>query len=175
MINLSATVSFTRPADTTAYASGDLVANSTTAASVAALQFKFPRQRDKALQIKRVNIQKSDASDIANAAFRLHLFRNIPTFATNGDNDPISGNTSGATDWIGSLDVTAMIALADDAVGQGIPVSGTEVIWQNINAADSADNDTLYGILEARGAYSPASAEVFTVTIFGVPVVGNGL
>jgi hypothetical protein len=151
---------FTRPADTTAYASGDLVANSTTAASVVALVFtNAARVLGNGYRVKRCRIRKSDNANVANAAFRLHLFSATPTFATNGDNDAISGNTSGAASWLGSLDVTAMIALADDAVGQGIPVSGQEVVVKPSSSLH------LYGILEARGAYTPVSEETFTVTL----------
>jgi hypothetical protein len=54
---------FTRPADTTAYASGDLVANSTTAGSVVAMSFASATFGSGApAQIRRVRILTSSTS-----------------------------------------------------------------------------------------------------------------
>lgn len=163
--------SFTRPADTTAYASGDLVANSTTAASVVPLTFYIPRFVPGRCAIRRFHLRKS-GTGVSNAAFRLHLFTAIPTFATNGDNDPISGNTSGIADRIGALDLTSMFALADGAVGDGVPLVGPELIAQfELSGADSTGQArvALYGVLEARGAYTPASGEVFNADLYLLP------
>lgn len=142
--------SVTRPADTTAYASGDLVANSTTAGSVVPLAF-YGATRGPGLgaQIRRARVGKSGTS-VTNATFRLHLFTASPTVGS-GDNAAISIST-GAANYLGQIDVTVGQAFGDGAAGQAT----TE-----INFATS----TLYGLLEARGAYTPASAEVFTVTL----------
>ena len=56
-----ATASFTRPADTTAYASGDLVANSTTAGSVIPMTFVI-RPENRGSMIRRARIKKSGTS-----------------------------------------------------------------------------------------------------------------
>ena len=137
---------FTRPSDTTAYASGDLVANSTTAGSVAAMQLAVaPGPR----QIRRVRLLKS-GTGTTNAAFRAHLYGAAPT-AANGDNSAWS--TSQAAAYFGSVDVTVDKAFTDGAAGQA-----TGEI--NVNVAG-----IVYALLEARGAYTPASAEVFTLSI----------
>lgn len=140
----------TRPADTVAYASGDIVANSTTAVSVVPLSFGDVRRGPGfAARIRRVRINKSGAS-VTNAAFRLHLFNVLPT-VTSGDNAAIVIAT-GAAGYIGQLDITVGQTFTDGAQG----AATTEL---NINSS------LLYGLLEARGAYTPVSAEVLTVTL----------
>ena len=152
---ISATV--TRPANTTAYASGDLVANSTTAGSVVPLSFaNAARAAGKGGKIVGARLTKSNAG-LTNASFRLHLFTAAPATVTDGDNSALS--TSGVADYIGALDVVVDRAFTDGAFGRsGAPLSGNFLEYVGATT-------TLYGLLEARGAYTPASGEVFTVTI----------
>jgi hypothetical protein len=66
--------SFTRPADTTAYASGDLVANSTTAGSVAPLTFSnVVRVNGAGGLVRRAKLRKTGTST-TNASFRIHFY-----------------------------------------------------------------------------------------------------
>jgi hypothetical protein len=144
---------FTRPADTTAYASGDLVANSTSSGSVTPMSFASTGQDPgTVVQVRRVRISKSGTAT-ANASFRLHLYRASPTVA-NGDNGAISSNQ--AATWLGSVDVTVGQAFSDGAAG----TATTEV-----NSLPAIGTTTIYGLLEARAAYTPGSAEVFTVVL----------
>lgn len=138
---------FTRPADTTAYASGDLVANSTTAGSVVAMNFGVTPGP---LQIRRVRVSKTGTS-VTNTSFRLHLYAGLPTVA-NGDNGAISSTQ--AANYLGQVDVSVAQAFSDGAAG----MAATEI---NCFPAGVA----IYGLLEARAAYTPASAEVFTVAL----------
>lgn len=147
-------VSFTRPADTTAYASGDAVANSTTAGSVVPLNFpNCSNGVGRSLQIRRVRINKS-GTGVTNASFRLHLFNVLPGVGA-GDNAAIS-ITTGMARYLGQVDVTVGQAFGDGAAGQAT----TEM---NCFPVGGASN--LYGLLEARGAYTPASAEIFTISL----------
>lgn len=140
--------SFTRPSNTTAYASGDLVANNTNAGSVTPLTFSSAHGFG---AIVRARIEKSDKTT-TNASFDLHLFEASPTVA-NGDNGALSiANLAG---YLGKVSVTVN-ALAGATTG----ASG--------NADASAicpSGATVYGLLAATAAYTPASAEVFTVTL----------
>lgn len=140
----------TRPADTTAYASGDLVANSTTAGSVT--PFSIPNvttARGLPAVIKRVRLRKSGAT-VTNANIRVHLFTVSPTVGA-GDNAAISIAT-GSAGYIGSVDVASMQAMTDGGAG--------------FVAADIAvRSQTLYALLEARAAYTPANAETFTLSL----------
>lgn len=144
--------SFTRPADTTAYASGDLVANSTTAGSVVPMTFII-RPENRPAMIRRVRIKKTGTS-IANASFRLHLYGTSAITNTNGDNGAwLTNNTA---NYYGSIDVTLDKAFSDGSQGVGSPSAGSEMNY---------DIGLCYGLLEARNAYTPASAEVFTVEL----------
>lgn len=142
---------FTRPANTTAYASGDLAANSTTAGSVVPMEFTDAGRG----RVARARLSKSGVS-VTNAAFRLHLFaRGALTFA-NGDNGVLSVN--GAANYLGAMDVTIAQAFTDGATGVLTPISGH-------GPAIEIPSGTVFGVLEARGAYTPASGEIFTVSL----------
>jgi len=67
----------TRPADTTAYASGDLVANNTTSTSVVPMSFAIGRGASGSAltgMLRRMRLRKTGNS-ITNAQFRLHLWK----------------------------------------------------------------------------------------------------
>lgn len=145
--------SFTRPSDTTAYASGDLVANSTTAGSVSPMSWTLPRLEAASVFIRRLKVRKSGTS-VTNASFRVHLYKASPTCA-NGDNGAWS--TSGVADYIGAFDVTMDRAFTDGAYGTALPIAGSEI------SISLNTGTTIYGLIEARAAYTPSSAEVFTV------------
>lgn len=143
------TATLTRPADTTPYAAGDLVANSTTAGSVTPLTFNAGASQGSVLfaRIRKTN------TGVSNAVFRLHLFTVSPT-VTNGDNGAFLA--SGPTGYLGWIDIVVDKAFASGAYGDGV--------------ADFLDvpfvlAGTLYGLLESRLAYPPGNAEVFTVEI----------
>lgn len=145
--------SFVRPANTTAYVSGDLVANNVTAGNVTPMSFASGRDEgDLGGMIRRVRLRKTGTA-LTGASFRLHLYSAAPA-PSNGDNGVWL--TDGAANYVGSLDVTCDKAFTDGAAGNGVPTSGAEI---NFLSA------VLYGLLEARGAYTPASGESFTLTL----------
>jgi hypothetical protein len=149
--------SFTRPADTTAYANGDLVANSTTAGSVVPLSFTIPTNT-RMFKLLKVTLKKSGTA-VTNATFVLHLFRDSPTVA-NGDNGAIS--VANSANYAGKI--------AIDASSTSPTVTGGSTGFSLSSSTNpvAADIDgILYGLLEATAAYTPASAEVFTVSIIG--------
>lgn len=145
---------FTRPANTTAYASGDLVANNTTAGSVAAMQFTVSVGYGRGLKIKSVKLE-TDNTTATNADFRLHLYASDPT-VTNGDN---GAWLTTETNHIGYVDLDTLLAFSD-AIANTTPYDDTQNIYWRL-----ATGQILYGLLEARGAYTPASGEVYTVTL----------
>lgn len=150
------TATFTRPSDTTAYASGDLVANSTAAGSVTAMSWTVGRVAAGSFLLPEVAIRKS-GTGVTNAQFRLHLFRAAPATITNGDNGAFS--VSGVADYLGAFDVVVDRAFTDGAYGAGTPVTGS---YKPIKLASGT---TIFGLLEAMAAYTPVSAEVFTVEL----------
>lgn len=149
---------FTRPADITAYASGDLVADSVTAASVVAMSWAASRVAAGSIMIRRARVKKSGTS-VTTASFRLHLYSTDPALSsgiTNGDNGAWVTKHAG---YLGSMDVTVDKAFSDAAAGVAIPNSGSEI------SVKLASGSTIYGLLEARSVYTPASAEVFTIEL----------
>jgi hypothetical protein len=78
--------SFTHPANTTAYASGDLVANSVTVGSVVPLSWAFLSNAPVKIPAVRLTINKSD---ITNATFWLHLLSAARTFTSADDNGAV--------------------------------------------------------------------------------------
>jgi len=141
---------FTRPNDTTAYASGDLVANSTTAGSVVPMSLGAAN----GLLLRSVSVKKS-GTGVSNASFRVHFFALTQT-VTNGDNGAII--PSDGDSYLGSADVTVDRVCEDGAVGCGLLASPLPL---------AAPGGTVFALLEARGAYTPAAQEVFVVTLFG--------
>lgn len=153
--NVSA--SFTRPADTTQYSIGDIIANSTTAGSVTPMQFPISgNSMPGSTRITRIRISKN-GTGVTTAQFRLHLYAALPTPA-NGDNGAWS--TDQAANYLGSIDgPTTLIAFTDGAAGVGAATAGSEFLIR-LPAAR-----IIYGLLANISTYTPASAEVFTVTL----------
>jgi len=143
---------FNRPADTTAYAVGDLVANSTTAGSVVPMSWALPTNAGEVLQAR---IKRNDTS--ANTQYlRLHIYTSSPTVA-NGDNAAWSTTIAAL---VGSIDVNIERQGTDYCEGFGVPIHGYIAY---------SGTTTLYGLLEARNAYTPTSGETFIVELFTEP------
>lgn len=146
---------FTRPADTTAYSTGDLVANSTTAGSVVAMVLPAARVPAGSFMIRRIRLRKSGTS-LTSASFRVHLWTTAPTVA-NGDNGVFSA--SGAANYIGAADVILTQAFTDGAVGFATPSVGSELARKLSSGTD------VFALVEARAAYTPVSGEIFSLQL----------
>jgi len=154
----SPSASFTRPADTTAYSVGDLVANSTTAGSVVPLSWQ-PNLQRAGFRVKGVRL-RFDKSDVANAQFRVHLYSALPTFVTAGDNSAFATVVAtGYASWLCSLDATLVFKDAAGAAGVALPGSAV-ILPQALDAGA-----TVYGLIEALAAYTPKSASVITAAL----------
>lgn len=147
---------FTRPADTTAYAAGDLVANSTTAGSVTPMSLTVMSTPGGQSFIRRATLRKSTTTSTS-AAFRVHLFSSAPT-VTNGDNGAIS--IAGVANYLGTFNFGSMLGVFSDGIAaQGVPSTGAEI------ALKLASGTTVYALVEALAAYAPGNAEVFTLSL----------
>lgn len=146
--------SFVRPATTPTYASGQLVANSATAALVTPLSWAI-RGSNVPLIVRRVKLKKSNTTVTA-ATFRLHLYTSTPTIA-NGDTGTWSTNDSG---YLGSIDLdmtgTNGRTFTDACTVHGTPAVGTEMYLITPGAT------TIYGLIEARAAYVGGTSETIT-------------
>jgi hypothetical protein len=143
-------VSFVRPNNITAYASGQLVANSTTAGSVIPLTFTVRNENIGSI-VRRVRMRKS-STGVSGSSFRVHFYSALPT-VTNGDGGVWLSTISG---YIGSFDVTIDKAFSDGSGGAGVVNNGVDM---NLTAG------LLYGLIEARGAYTPVALETITVEL----------
>jgi len=157
----------TRPADTTAYAQYDLVANSTTAGSVVATEIKNAVRRrtpQEALRIEQIRLRKSGTS-LTNASFRVYILQAQPGSFSVGDNAQL--NTSGAlgidtiVPVVGWFDVVMDRSATAGAQGIGVSSNG------NALAAKPTAGTSLWFIIEASAAYTPASGETFVVDLEG--------
>lgn len=113
---------FSRPADTTAYAANDLVANSTVAANVVIPNWGLSHIRG-GVRIIGARLVKSGPV-VTNAQFRLFLFGSDPSPLTNGDNASVFYETSGK-DYVDTIDFNLTGAFQHALTWSGVrtPVS----------------------------------------------------
>lgn len=163
MTSVKLSASFTRPANTTAYSPGMLVANSTTSGSVVPLTFSNAVTIvGYALQITRARLVTSSTS-ISAASFSVHLFESSPTVSVgDGSMFDASGvlSLSGIANYAGFIPIDVLQSGSDGAVGFGTP--GTP---QGIMLGPVAT--TVYALVECTAAYTPTSAETITVILEG--------
>ena len=163
-IALIASSTLTRPSDTTAYAQYDLVANSTTAASVVATELPSAVRNNEGIRIEGLTLRKSSTT-LTNANFRVYLFNSNPGTFTVGDNAAF--NSSGAlgiptvSGLIGYFDVVMTQSGTAGAVGFGASNTGNPLVGK------PSTGTSMYFVIEASVAYTPASAETFTVELGG--------
>ncbi|TYL80171.1 hypothetical protein [Bradyrhizobium cytisi] len=142
----------TRQANTAAYALGQHIA----AATPAAIPCAVARKNAGTGVITGVRLSKSSAS-LTNASFRVHLFKTAPATLP-ADAATFAAGVSGvAAVALGYVDITMDQAYSDGAKG-----------FASINAKafdTAAGSQNIYALIEARAAYTPASAEVFTVAL----------
>jgi hypothetical protein len=141
--------SFARPADTTAYAANDLVANNTTAGSVEPLQFITSNSNGGFVRAVRITHSDPDAT---NSSFRVWFLSALPT-VTNGDNGALAGAV--ASTILGTVEVTV-----DENMG-GSCSHG----WVAVDPNQLYVPETFYALIEATAAYTPASGETFVVYV----------
>ncbi len=117
--------------------------------------------------MERLRLRKS-APGLTNAIFRIHLFRKSPVVSV-GDNGVFNASgvlaLSEIEGHVGYADVTMDLAAAVGARGVGLPATGSGITCE---AAGATGHETsLWVLIEARGAYTPSSGEVFVVTLEG--------
>lgn len=158
----------TRPADTTAYTANDLVGAQTDAGAANVVEIVGAAGPDEmSIRIERVRLAKS-TNTATNAQFRLHFFESRPTLGV-GDNGALGALTALAVDslryYAGYVDVTINRQgndTADGSVGVAVPVVGTGLTMRPVGGT------SIFLVIQALGAYTPASAEKFWPTIEGI-------
>jgi hypothetical protein len=145
---------FTRPANVTAYASGQLCANSTTAGLVVPMAFTYEMTlKANSGLIRGMRLKKSSAS-LTTASFRAHLYTASPVCA-NGDG--AAWSTDKVQNYIGAMDGTFDRAFTDGAHADMLPINNRGEAVYRVRAGE-----TIYCLLEAKSAYTPTSGEILT-------------
>lgn len=148
-------VSFTRPADTTAYAAKDAVSNSTSAPTVLTFT-NLARVSAGSGYITKARLMTDQAANVAR--FRLHLYHTAPT--------AINDNAQHAMLWanranrIGFIDFEAM-----QTEGTGSDTANALNSTIRLAFVCAAASRTLYGLLETRDAFTPANAQNFFIEL----------
>jgi len=159
---LSATL--TRPANTTAYAQYDLVADSTSAAAATPI-LNAVRAAGECFRWEGARLRTPNPA-AKGKTFRLHLWRTLPTLTVqdNGIFNPTGAGVLTVSDiagYVGYVDVTLTEAGVAGASGRGdlagartaTPSSGTS-LWVTVEQRDAA-------------GYTPVSAEAFSIVLEG--------
>lgn len=155
--------SVTRPNDTTAYTKADAISdNATTATAAGAFTLNLLTQNGGSARITDVTLHKS-VTNVTNATFWLLLFTSLPAVAGWEDNA-----ASAITD-AEMLECKGMIPFAAASWAE-VGTGDVQTVTLNtpIGIVCNSDSSTIYGILIAGAAYTPAANEVFTVTVHAV-------
>lgn len=158
-----ATSTLTRPANTTAYAQNDLIADNTTAGSIVVPSLTLtPRVPYRIVDAK---FRTDLATGFGTFAGLIELWSAAPTF-TNGDNGAYAVAT-GAANWLGQLQTDVATQVADGAYAAvnfndtfGVAAAGPFII-------PPLNGGSLYWSLKETDAtgFTPASGTTFTLVL----------
>jgi len=146
---------FNRPTDTTPYAAGDAVSNSTSAPTILTLA-----------DVARVNGGTGIITDLrlstnnpatTNASFKVILFNDV--IAAVNDNAAYPQLWANDAKRIASFDLT----LQTGGAGSDAASATLEQIGRTFKCAPATRN--LYAVIVANAAYTPASGQTFAVTL----------
>lgn len=156
----SSSASKTRPNDTNAYSAGDVLAESTSAGTVWTFTSIAPSGGGKIL-ITNASLEIDVAAVPSGmTTFRLHLYSTSPT-AIN-DNAAMDLPSGDRAKYLGFIELPTPLAI-------------TSTLWSETEAQNYAirkqvvaASDTLYGILQTVGAYTPTAQVVKKVTLHSI-------
>lgn len=153
---------FTRPADTNAYAAGDVVCNSTSAPVI----MTFPGAARRGARGGFGILQDATLFSSANVATKLdcELLLFDTTVAMDNDNAAFTPTDAELLTLVARVPFYASAWSAGDATAGAGGNAFCQVSNLGIPFNVGAVND-LFGVLVARAAYTPVSAEVFTVRL----------
>lgn len=145
-------VSFTRPADTTTYASGDTMCNSTSAPTIMTLANMASGNGGGGI-IQGITFIDSVYGATNLPEFDLYLFDTAPVMQN--DNAAFAASDS---EMLACVGVVRFPAALNSPAGAN-SVTDLDNISKSYNCA--AGSTSLYAIMVARNAYAPSSGEVF--------------
>lgn len=147
----SVSSSHTRPDDTTAYSAGDVVG---TNPATNLIFSNVNSSSGKTVIITGVSLEVDVASVPAGmSSFRLHLYTSAPTAIV--DNASYNLPSGDRAKYSGPIDIDTPIDEGDTLF----------VRMNNVNFQITPAVQTIYGMLETRGAYTPTAQAVKKVTI----------
>lgn len=159
------TASFTRPSDTTQYSAGDAVSDEDTTTATAAT-FVLPNMGAMAGMggvIHSVTLHKTD-QDQTGADFDIYFFKSAVAGTGFEDNAAIAITDAEWQTCVGFVSLTALNDVVSVANGDLYCRSNLDLPYE-CGADAGAVVAPLYFVIVARGTYTPASAEVFTLTV----------
>jgi len=179
------TATFSRPADNTAYAAGDIIANSTTAASVVPIEFAAAMESGGTGRITGCRAVVTPASGnlvITNCSFDLLLFRpetSIP-FAAAGypaDNAALTVSAAAMRELVGVFSFSASNWRSPAGSTSVAGVTGYQAVSLNSSRPfapfdlSSLNVNYLYGIVQAQAAWTPTG--IVNQFDFALDIEGN--
>ena len=154
-MTVSSVATITRPADTTAYAAKDAVANSTSAPVV--LSFTgIGRYNGQDGYIVKARLLTNQAANVAQ--YRLHLFTAAPT-AIN-DNAAYTLLWANRAARIGVIDIGPL-----STEGTGSDAANGLNADVRLPFTCASTDSKLYGLLETLTAFTPASGQLFYIEL----------
>lgn len=152
------TAAFTRPADTAQYTANDAVSDNTTTATAATFTLSSMAAYDGGGGVLHsLSIHKTD-QDLVGADFDVYLFSTQPVGTTYEDNAAIAITDAVFQTCVGVVEFTAAEHAKSPVTGDYFYRTDLDVVYQCASSSTS-----LYFVVVARGSYTPASAEVFTL------------
>ena len=150
------TASYPRPADTTAYAVGDVLADSTSAATILTFA-NVARSAGLGFLIDGVTLIQSTAPTTL-PSLELHLFDTSITMQNdNAAWNPTDADLAKSLGYI-KFPGTQVAGAASGGNGNSVLSVATDIK----SRAAAAAATSIYGVIVVRNAYTPASAESFT-------------
>lgn len=151
--------SFTRPSNTTQYTAGDAVSDDTS--SPTTLEFSSCARVDGGEGLV-VSVRLVDsANQSTKGSFELWLFDTEPTAME--DNAAFDPTDSECTNVVGIVEFTGTF------IGDATAGSGGNIVFQsdqlNFPFQCGDESTSLWGQVVVRNAYTPVSAEVFTILL----------
>jgi len=158
-------VTITRAANTTAYTAGDAVSNE---ADSLLQQIVFGSEIRRGV-IRSVRLSEDDG-DVTNANFRVFLLSDSTGFGLVPDNDAFVMSSTKLANVVGYSDMVLAVTGSAGATSSFDQNDGVNIYF---DSGGSLNTNGLYVLVTATAAYTPSSAEVFTVTIVVEPWTSN--
>lgn len=159
----SRSAAFTRPSDTTQYSAGDGVSdNTTTATSATFTLLGMASNEGCGGVIHSVTLHKSD-QDQTGADFDIYFFDTQPVNTGYEDNAAIAITDAEWARCVGAVRIASATDWASVGNGDIACKSNLDLPYTCVKGSQS-----LYFVVVARGTYTPASAEIFTLHVGAV-------